>query len=350
MIIVRRILWTLLLCAAAVGASGCASTPLVTLRYYAPKVEVRVEAAVTVGCSEADVPKAVSDVTGAVAQYSADFSRPLEVNLGNLDGQFANTEIGITLTGDGRLSGLNTTQTWQGEKIVTGALEVMAAAASFVDEAEADLCKAVRARAGKEGVWTLKAGARPQLDAPSWTVLDAASAYDQDIYADIQRVSGVLCLVATPVLNSGTAPVTRSGTGRDDVLLPLVQPRTVQLEVFSQVTRDACVQDGHYGTSPSWRAYVPVPQGGERYEIPIPRAAAFGEQRFTLALTDAGAIQTLKYGRQAGGAAALSGLADAIEANDGESTAETVARLKSEADLIAAQQRLARCQTQPTAC
>jgi hypothetical protein len=88
----------------------------------------------------------------------------------------------------------------------------------------------------------------------------------------------------------------------------------------------------------------------DTYALPIPRAAVFGKQSFALTLSEAGAVTAIDYGKLTGAASPLNVATAAANAAAPASSATQAAEVKAQADLIAQQQRLARCQAQPEKC
>jgi hypothetical protein len=77
------------------------------------------------------------------------------------------------------------------------------------------------------------------------------------------------------------------------------------------------------------------------------KAALFGKQTFTVSLSEAGAVMSVGYGKNAGTASALNAIGAIVNT---ETAAAKAAELKAQADLIAQQQRLVLCQTKPDQC
>jgi hypothetical protein len=94
---------------------------------------------------------------------------------------------------------------------------------------------------------------------------------------------------------------------------------------------------------------IALPQS-TTYELAIPKAAVFGKQSFSLTLAESGAVTSVDYGKLSGASGALNAATSAVGAAAPESTANKAAEVKSQADLIAQQQRLVRCQAQPDKC
>lgn len=106
---------------------------------------------------------------------------------------------------------------------------------------------------------------------------------------------------------------------------------------------------GACGTANLWSGTALVAQHGETYTLPIPRARLFGKQVFAASFDEAGALTSLGYNKDSGAAPLLATIqagADALNTT----AAEEAAALKSEADVIAAQQRLVSCRADPKNC
>src|SRR5262249_51200750 len=127
-----------------------------------------------------------------------------------------------------------------------------------------------------------------------------------------------------------------AGYSDDDVVgLRLQKTANVEIKVLSN-------------HKPIWKGNVVVPLP-DTYALPIPRAALFGNQNFSLSLSEAGAIQSVDYGKLSGAAGALNA-AQSVANAPTQAMANQVADVKAQADLIAQTQRLLRCQTHPTTC
>ena len=127
-----------------------------------------------------------------------------------------------------------------------------------------------------------------------------------------------------------------SDSSKDTVLLTLLETANVKVDVLA---------DGQV----IWSGNVTIP-GTKTYQLPIPKAALFGKQAFSLTLSEAGAITSVEYGKNTGAVGPLNVATSAATAAAPETTAAKAADTKAQADLIAQQQRLARCQAQPAMC
>ena len=166
---------------------------------------------------------------------------------------------------------------------------------------------------------------------------DAQSARYANLFS---KLVGSACLRVKSV--AATAPVALPEGKTGDVMLDARQPAMIPVEI-------SIGPEGTCEVSAIWSGYAPVGQKGVAYSMPIPPAAVFGKQVFAAAFDDSGALTSIQYGKETGAGAAVN-IAQA--AYDGLHTTDTekAAKLKAEADVIAAQQRLVKCQTTSTGC
>lgn len=324
----------------AAALSACAQTPPVQVTYYAARSTIHVTVTRTLGCNSANQPIVASTVV-ATSAHAADPRQPRTVSFARLDNEFANSDLKMDFYADGRLKGMNVTSTGQGETILRSAIQLAALALDEnTDRANIQgLCRQFKAAFGTNPL-TLTfeitddfSGAIPLQPIP-------ADVQSQALYNQYRDLIGDACL-RTGSVTAPAAPVTLPRPG-NYVMLRARQPALVEVGV-SIGPRNSC------GTSTIWAAQVSAAQRGTDYDIPIPRAAMFGKQQFVAAFDEAGAITQLQYAREAGAGGLLNVLQAAGEAVQ-TTTAEQTAQLSGEANLIAAQQRLVRCQTNPANC
>lgn len=120
--------------AAVLGAAlaGCAVLPDATVTYYLPTSETTVAVTQTITCDKAQNPSATIGLN-AKTTYHADYSREGEKNIAikSLDGSFSDTDVDFTLTEDGRLKGINSARTGQGQSIIKDVVTVATTAAAI---------------------------------------------------------------------------------------------------------------------------------------------------------------------------------------------------------------------------
>lgn len=119
-------------------------------------------------------------------------------------------------------------------------------------------------------------------------------------------------------------------------------PAEGQLHFRVGVRVTAGTTGGCEGARDVWSGELPVAQVGRPYNLPMPKALVFGKLAFGVSFAESGALTSVQYTSNTGLGQALNVTSAAVTAAQGE-TAAKAAALKAEADVIAEQQRLARC-------
>lgn len=330
----------LLTCLAVLAS--CAKTPPITAIHYPAKSGLHVRVVRTIACDKLNHPVVASSVT-ATSSHAADFGSPLGIEFKGIDGPLANSDIKLEYYADGRLKSANATTTGQGETILKSAISLVASV-SRSDGAPKNytpLCKDFRKRFGET---PLSLGFEIQEDfslAAQRKIIgpDVQSRNYYRLYGDL---IGQACLDRGAVVPPNK-PVLLAPNIKSHATLHARQPAYVPISVSAGAL-------GNCDGGSIWSGIVAVGQLGTTYEIPIPKSAPFGKQVFAATFDEAGGVTMLQYGKETGeggAVAVLQGLRDAVR---GESDADKVARLKTEADVIAAQQRLVKCQASPDSC
>lgn len=294
----------------------------------------------TLGCDEANRPIVASTVTPVITHF-ADPGRKLSLSFSKVDGALANSDIKMEFYGDGRLKGVNATTTGQGETIIKAAIK-LAEVALEEDRSPAETeagCKLFKQHF-KDKPLTLVFETRDDLSGASNGVAMPAEAQSAHHYELFRNLVGDTCLRFGNV-SQPDAPV-KLERNASYAMLAARQPAIAEVGVSVGPT-------GSCELSQIWAGLVPVAQRGTDYAIPIPEAAFFGKQAFATSFDEAGAITMLQYGKDAGGAGVIGVVQSAADALV-NTASEQAAALKAEADLIAAQQRLVKCQTSPQNC
>lgn len=319
--------------------TGCAKLPPVTTTYPATRSFLNIRAVQTVGCDEQNHPVSATALTQSLV-HVADHSAQRTLQLAQIDGAFANSDIKLEFYGDGRLKGINAVTTGQGEAIVKAATSLAAAAFEKGDTEEViAACKALKARF-KDKPLTLAFETRDDLTGKSNGIAIRPDWQSEAYYDQFKPLFGEICL-RFGKMNVPSLPVTLDGQKRY-ALVEAVQPAQLEIAVSSGGV-------GECEKSVLWSAIVAVAHRGQKYSIPIPKAAVFGKQAFAASFDEAGSLTLLQYGKDNGTAGAIGAVNTTYDALH-ETRAETISELKSEADLIAAQQRLVKCQTTPASC
>lgn len=334
-------------CLVLLLTSGCATIPDVTVSYYLPKVTLQTTVVRTIGCDVQDNAIIASTVV-TTPIYSNDQAKVKAVSLEKLDAWYANSDLSFTFYADGRLKGVNTTQTGQGGEIIKAAVALAGAVgglASSTDTTVMKECDYVR-KNGKNGVLTLTFVHTEKFASDSVARRVIQPAADSNVqYEEVKTILGEVCFEAT---KGGSQP--RRAPAPDKswwiVELPVVEPAVFHVTVTQNKAGGVeCSSDEEV-----WSGAVSVPQQGEEYSVPIPKPVLFGQQVFVLAVEESGAISNVRYAKNVGLAAAMGGATEVLTALKEETPTAEALRLKAEADVIAQQQRLVACKLSPESC
>jgi hypothetical protein len=272
--------------------------------------------------------------------YSSDFSeKPFSVRIRDLDGWFADTDSTMTFSDDGRLKGFNNVATGQGEAIVKSAVTLLTALGGFKIQQQPDVsveeeCKLVETWGGGKPVTLVY---RETIDAKSVgrsKLPVEPGPESKDLYRRLQKALPKLTVTVSQPTEHASGPSYDAARAPSGMVL---------LEVQKVGTVGVTIEVDGEGIA---NAQVLTPRS-ETHKLPIPPAALFGKQTFALALSEAGSIASVTYGKTSGAAGFLNAL-QSIAATD--SAAAKAAELKAEADLIFQQQRLVTCQANPKDC
>ncbi|MGB3457299.1 MAG: hypothetical protein WBA35_13145 [Litorimonas sp.] len=327
-------------------AVGCASTPDVAINYYHAKTDVDVTVLRTVKCSAKEDIVSASTVTVAT-RHSADDRAPQSLRLADMKGSFADASATVSFYPDGRLQGINGKGEGRGSEILTSAVKLAAAVlpvpfdgggARAKDDRCTDMNGSLTERGGtvtlKYATTISEATGGPVPMSPT-----SESQYWHDRF--LPNLGDVRVQLAPDGI--GRPRVTLSDTGGPDFApLKTRQPGSGTLTVTT----------GPADTPPVilQTKAVTVAQFGQPVTVPLPKAASFGTNTFSVKLAETGAITELGYSLTASTAATLDAVTGAIDSVSGQSVAEKAAEAKAEADLIAQQQRLLRCRETPETC
>ena len=323
--------------------NACAHLPDATVGYYLAKSEVKFKIVRTVACDTNNTILVVSSSTPSVT-HSADHNQFEIVNLADLKGPFSDTDVKFDFYDDGRLKGINSTVTGQGETILKTTVSVIGAALALKSRGVTipEECEFIKSAGGGkpitltyEGVVDInKSGDVKQIVPP-----DTASSYYAyklrdaigDVYAVVEEI--------VPPQNTPLNYTAQSG----DVLLKVQQPGLVKIKVVSD--------SGNEQVGIIWEGALPAAQFGKSYSIPLPAPTTFGKQTLSISFQESGALNSLQYASSNNSVnQVLNVVNSSLSALEEESTAEKAANVKAEADLIAQQQRLAQCIADPANC
>ncbi len=285
------------ICSIVFLVAGCASTPDVVYKYYPSQAHSTVTVTQTIDCTSDKTALVVVSTPALNTLYTADYSQtPNSVRVKDLAGAIADSDLSFNFFDDGRLKSVNASTTGQGE--------ALGQIVDFKKAAPVDL------------------EPTPQ-SAPLWGLLK-------------NQLSKLAVFVRGQSVNDSGAFYEGAEGNRDAILLTLQRTANVQVDVLAR------------GSS-IFNTNIALPLSAT-YKLAIPKAAVFGKQSFSLTLAESGAVTSVDYGKLSGASGALNAATSAAGAVAPESTANRAAEVKAQADLIAQQQRLVRCQAQPDKC
>lgn len=310
---------------AAVLLAACASTPDTLHSFYPARSSTAIQVNEAISCApdKSHVMVAFSPAASMTTTYAADRDRaPFPLRIQGLDGQLSDTTIGIKTFDDGRLQSINTTSTGQGEaivKAVIGAVGLVGGGTTHDAVAGAPpqgACAYVTAN-GKDGAIALTFNKTLRFEKHASktdvVVIPLDDGVSNPTYYNALNTLGAPLQVflklypetaITPVAMAtpaaGDAPCTTavSGTTGDAVLLTMQGTAEVQADLWAA---GSLLSSGNY-TIPSTC----------NYQLPIPKAAAFGGNKFNLTVNDVGAITAIEYDKTNGAVEAL-GTATAVK-------------------------------------
>lgn len=326
--------------------AGCAHMPEVTMHYYQPKATVKVVVTQSADCDGSQQRVFVATSATATVSYSSDLKRPETFRLKSVDTGLADIDGTFTFSEDRRLKGISYTGTGQGETILKSGIGLASALLGVVGVAggvkpePVSECKTIAKVGGGKPVtltYTVEveppyAAAREEevkLDPSSHSLFVALENALPKLKLEVSAPTPLQPVASAPV-GSGDVPLTLTNVGRVELLLRANGPQAAtKAEVWKQTF---------------------IAPGPTTYALPVPKAAIFGKTGFTLALADSGVVTSVGYNSTSGASAAMNAGAALATEIKGSSDAERAAEVKGQADLIAQQQRLVRCQAKPEEC
>jgi hypothetical protein len=323
--------------------SGCARTPDLKIGYKLAGADLSLKVARTIICDEANNPVIISSVVSTLTHSSDRAQGQQWLTLKPLSGAFTNADVKLERFEDGRIKGVNATTTGQGEAIVKAIASAIpllpfdGPATAFPTE-----CAFIKSAGGGKPL-TLTFEGPINLAASPGTWQDIPAEFGSSFYfAKLLAPLGTVCATITET-SSGTAPVELGQEKPNDVKLRLREPGRVSVRVSGAKTGGPC------GSAKIWDGSFAAGQFGTPYDLPIPRAALFGKQSFAATVSESGALLSVQYGHETGAAQAI-GAFGAMSGALYDTPTEKAAEIKSEADLIVQQQRLALCTAKPAEC
>jgi hypothetical protein len=364
-----RAVSTLLLATGPLVLAGCSHLPPAEVSYYVPETTVKVKVVRTLACDAAGKLITANAATPTVT-HSADRAHGTRTfDLKPFADYFKDADVKFEFFSDGRLKSLNSTSQGQGEAVLNSVIKIASATAVLVakmapsteipPKSSVDPCAVIKDAAKDKPLSLIYEGdfvadhaltpAKPPADSEKDAkparayypipVKASSKVYAEKLAPGLQRVCASLLKLPTPPL-----PVTSKGEIKAH--LPARQPGLATLTIYAS-WGDCTVPAT--GDEQIWSGEVPIAQFGTDYDILIPVSGIFGKQVTQIVFAESGALGTLQYATAPGASQPLGLISTGLAEFQGQ-TAARAAQTKADADLIAEQQRLVRCQRDPSTC
>jgi len=306
---------------------GCAGLPdNVELGYYLAQSSFELTVTQTASCTSNGLPILAS----AANVTSKSFKDPRSfhtLNISNLDGSFSNGDVTMEFYNDGRLKGINSTSKGQGSEIIKGEMSITQSLFSIMldpsltttELAEKEATEEEKKEAEKEAIKRACDTKKTIGKQKHLTIIQKA----QIKFNNGSRTGGVtlkreglsdeVFSKVTPIF--GMPPVYDFSTTQQNSVCgfacgkPSNDVELLELRFGAIVALNVNFGDKHSGKQ---EFTLNVPQLGEPYWVPIPKARMFGSNRFELALNEGGQVTKIKYGKDSGTAAAFGSATSAL--------------------------------------
>jgi hypothetical protein len=282
---------------------ACASTPDVTIQYYPAKSLTTFTTTQNLACTHDETALVVTNTVSAATEYSADTAKPPHsLHIKDLDNEFADASLSVSLFGDGRLKSINASSTGEGQAIISAAATLAGELAPMLGASPSaprklPVCAVLKNWSdGKAALSFVKSVDLAALspDSPLQLNDDRATVNDPGLY---DQVAAQLPEVTLQVAEKTPVPRPAAYNAADPQMLALT------LQDTSEVRASLSSLDRHGLHTLGTKAFI-VPGPGD-YVLPIPKAALFGGEQFSLTLSESGAVTSLSYGKTSGSPGAV---------------------------------------------
>ncbi len=328
--------------------SACGgSMPNVKAGYYLPKSELNLTITQTAACAKSNIPIITTNVT-LNPSYSSDTTTSYTLDLSEIDGNFTKADATMEFYPDGRLKSINTTQTGTGSEILTAALALAAKLSADEDPSQTPnkkeittACIALKSLVKDEKPLTIiykghtdfkTKTSHTTIKLKRMSVSDFTFKKIKPIFGELTATYSIPATPPTPIHTLGNH-----------------EGQTIKLK--ESALAEIIIKNTHMAyNSSEYKGQVRVPQHGKLFHLPVQKAPFFGKNTFELALDESGHVSKLTYSGENGTASLFDSLSGVATQAKGNKVQDEAARIQAEADLIAQQQRLIKCQADPSTC
>lgn len=309
----------------------------------------------TIACDTTAKTPVITSTLSVKPTYAADDGdgSKQSISVVKLDSAMSDTDVDFTFTDDGRLKGINMSQTGQASTIIKDVVTVAASVSALLVEAHPN--------AGVDNWCTLDAASKPVtitytagpllfaalVGAPAGNITLVPDKASQGLFAQVNPTFQSDSL--TPVLMVHPAQpiqtVSDASTSGVPVVLPEMYKVTFDLLWGSVEKKNQTRVDTQDIFIPSESTDPKVPR---TFNLYIPSPQPFGTQKFVLGVAESGAVNEIHYVKTTGAASALEAGQSVLTPLQPQSTAEKANAIKAQSDLVYEQQRHAACLAKPS--
>ncbi len=371
------------------GLGACASIPRATIEYSLPKADIRIEAERAYECgptaSGRKTPVLIATTASATPVYSADPNAIYSLNPASLDRWYTSADIDMDILPDGRLVSIGSA--------VSGDAAQWAKVAGTAVALGLEMYPAAIVLGGSQALGSVgeQIAVNAMIAPPSDVETQRASALDKlchgladksvrtlkytgwirwdQLKSEPRSVSsgalegaehGELYQAADIVFGELTATADREELRGLRVDADACAGTCSEVRLMARRAYSYQVQL-HANTNQSGKplAVLSIPAPTTAFSVPMIAPGAFGKRAANVAFHQDGTIAKLKYGGDGGasmsetGAAVSQALAAGVMTEHDLAVRESTrraARLRGEADVVAAEARLAACRSTPLSC
>ena len=339
----RKLYSRVILLIGSAALSGCESIPDITVYYYLPKASTSVQVVQSVDCDAAGQNVLAINNATVTTNYSADSKRKKTFKYSSIDRWYTDDGLTFNFFDDGRIKSINASTTGQAAAIVKSGVTLATAIARGL-------------------------GAQPAVTAPCAFIKTFGGNKPISITYKLKDP------ITYPLTSTGPLPLIPEGDGAiayaklrpflpvfsvtvgaptslpSQTEIPSIDEKDPKIFVTELGSVAIKVEAGRGQTTDTvWEGAQKIPLD-TAIPLPLPKPEPFGKLTFSLTLNEAGQITALGYDKTSGASSALDSSNTALSPFEEGDTAQQAAALKAKADLIAQQQRLLRCESNPAAC
>jgi len=336
--------------------SACATVPGVDYQYTPAAGVLNISVIQSLACSKDSETLIISNAQPTVTtSYQPDTSvnAPWHILIKNDDSNTADTDFTMATWDGFRFKSVNSTSTGEGETILKDVITIAGVVALAVGKKPGDPAPAAKlpictmiSNLNKDGVVAITYSGQFMMAAladNAQVVVNPAPG-SADLYESLSKSKTIIGPMKVSLTRSAydtrpTIPkIKDSDSGYYWLKLQKVQIGTLQ------------VLDQSGNPLSTTQVVVPSSDPSVAWSLPIPKPATFGKSTFALQVAESGVVTSVEYAKNASAPGMLNVFSSAATSATPQTAAEKLAALKTQDDLIAENNRHAKCIAQPDQC